>query len=196
MIYYNDLIKTIITFDKVRKSNKLKDFLLVGGRHDWHNPKILKDLSKEEFIKNIHINEEKHNDICQRDSSFNECSVHATCGIDYVIHSKTTLINKFDEKLVIGGPRFDMILLGVGLTNGYFCCDCTKTNFVIHQNHGYPKDFRGWGQLTKGSKDKRLILLNILQVNNYKCKGEQRWIHECPVFTDYKDDTIQFFIKN
>tara|TARA_B110000008_G_scaffold274279_1_gene309819 strand:+ start:4881 stop:5795 length:915 start_codon:yes stop_codon:yes gene_type:complete len=195
MIYYNDLIKTILKFDIVRKSNKLKEFLLVGGRHDWHNPKQIDDLSKEHFLKNIHINEEKRREVCQTDSNFYECSEHETTGIDYIIHSKTTLINKFDEKLVIGGPRFDMILLGVGLTNGYFCCDCTKTNFVIHQNHGYPKDFRGYGQINKETKDKRQILLNILISNNHNCQGVLCWIHQCPILTHYKNNNIEFLVK-
>lgn len=195
MIYYDDLIKTILKFDPIRKSNKLSNFLLVGARHDWHNPKVIDDLSKEIFVKNMHMNKEKHTDICKTDSSFNECSLHDTCGIDYVVHSKTTFLGRFDENLVIGGPRFDMILLGVGLTNKYFCCDCTKTNFVIHQNHGYPKDFRGYGQINEETKDKRQILLNELIKNNRKCKGIQCWIHQCPVFTEYKNENINFFIK-
>ena len=44
----------------------------------------------------MRVNEEKHTDICQTNSNFNECSLHATCGIDYVIHSKTTFLGKFD----------------------------------------------------------------------------------------------------
>jgi hypothetical protein len=193
MIYYDDMINNILKFEPVRKSNKLDNFLLVGARHDWHNPKVLDDLSKQKFVKNIHINEEKHTDICQTDSSFNECSLHNTCGIDYVVHSKTTFLGRFDENLVICGTRHDMIMLGVCLTNGFFCCDCTRTNLVIHQNHGYPKGYSH--SINNKTKDKRQILLNVLLANNRKCSGVQCWIHQCPIFTHHKNNNIEFFIK-
>ena len=137
MIYFNDMINNILYFDKFRKDKTINNFLLVGQRYDWHNPRILKHLTKKYFIDAIKMNKEHNTNVCKMDSSYNECSWHAPTGIDYVIHSKTTFLNNFDKRLVIAGMRHDMILMGTGLLLNYFCCDITKTNMVVHQNHGY-----------------------------------------------------------
>ena len=107
MIYFNDMIKNILAFDKFKKAKNIKNFALVGGRIDWHNPKVLKDLSKEHFSSNINLNNQLCIEVCQTDSLKYECSKHALCGIDYVIHSPTTYINRIDKNLVIAGTRHD-----------------------------------------------------------------------------------------
>jgi hypothetical protein len=186
MIYFNDMIDTILKFHPSRVTNKIKNFLLVGSRYDWHNPKPLKDLSQKNFIKNMNINEENTTNVQQLDSEKYECSLHPKCGIDYMIHSKSSLIDYFDEKLVISGTRHDMILLGIGLTKGYICCDCTETITVIHQNHGYP--------MPEEDKDRNKLLEKLL-LNNKVCKGYQGWIQQCPIYTVYNNKEIDFFMK-
>ena len=135
MIYYNDLIKNILAFDKMKIKQNLSNFSLIGGRIDWHNPKVLTCLSKEHFVSNIHLNENNTITICQEDSPHYECSNHALCGIDYVIHSPTTYIDRIDKNLVIAGTRHDMILVGTAILNNFYTCNITNTNHVIHQNH-------------------------------------------------------------
>ena len=135
MIYYDDMIKNILAFDKIKIQQNLSNFSLIGGRIDWHNPKVLTGLSKEHFVSNIHLNENSTTTICQEDSPHYECSNHALCGIDYVIHSPTTFINKIDKNLVIAGTMHDMILVGTSILNKFYVCNITKTNTVIHQNH-------------------------------------------------------------
>ena len=106
-------------------------------------------------------------------------------GIDYVVHSKTTFLDNFDKNLVIAGTRHDMILVGTGLLLNYFCCDITRTNTVIHQNHGYPG----------GAYVRRPIVKNKLQPNNARCKGKMASISNCPIFTNIIDKQLKFFIK-
>ena len=135
MIYYDDMIKNILAFDKIKIQQNLSNFSLIGGRMDWHNPKVLIDLSNEHFVSNIHLNKKNTVTICQTDSPHYECSNHALCGIDYVIHSPTTYINRIDNNLVIAGTRHDMILVGTAILNKFYTCNITNTNPVIHQNH-------------------------------------------------------------
>ena len=186
MIYYNDVIKTILEFDKLRNEKKInfRNFILSGQRHDWHNPKILDyklELDKNKFLSKIKINERRSKIVEQQESLFNECSLHLPCGIDYIIHSKTTLINRFNKNLVIAGTRHDMILYGIGIKNNFFSCDITNTNFVIHQNHG--------------NEEREKV--NILIKNNTSCDGELHGI-EKSLFKSIYDDSknIKFVYKN
>jgi len=156
MIYNKTMIDTIMAFKN--KFAGLINYLLVGQRFDWDNPKVLDDLSYEHFMK--HMNTDKRTS----DSSPYKCTLHAPCGIDYLIHSKTTIVNNIDTNLVIAGTRHDMILLGSGLQNNHYTCDISATNVVIHQNHGYKE---------------AIELLGKLKVNNNKCTGVQRSITEC-----------------
>ena len=174
MIFFNDMIVNILYFNEFKKIKSINNFLLIGQRYDWHNPKILKNLTKENFINNSKMNNKKTVDVCKMDSSYNEYSLHAPTGIDYVVHSKTTFLDNFDKNLVIAGTRHDMILVGTGLQLNYFCCDITKTNTVIHQNHGYPG----------GALVRRSIVRNKLQPNNARCKGIMACISDCPIFTN------------
>ena len=188
MIYYDDMIINILSFDYIKKMNNIKNFSLIGGRIDWHNPRILEDLSKKHFLSNLHLNERKTSrsitEICQTESTFYECSQHALCGIDYVIHSPTTYIDKIDKNLVIAGTRHDMILVGTALSNGYFTCNITNTNLVVHQNHGYALGGHNSNELTK----------NVLIPNNQRCNGIMARIDQSPVFTmaDPNTKKIQF----
>ena len=62
----------------------------------------------------------------------------------------------------------------------YFTCDITSTCPVIHQNHGY----------NNVNKNKE----TILKTNNYKCAGNQRWIHESPFKSIVSNNTIKFVL--
>lgn len=177
MIYFQDMIKTIYSF-KINKPNE-KNYLLVGQRIDWHNPKILENISKNDFFNKINLENKVTINIEKQDSSYNECSLHAACGIDYVIHSKTTFLNNLDPNLVIAGTRHDMIMLGVGIDKKYFTCDITATCPVIHQNHGYYNN--------KNS--------SILKNNNLKCYGKQKWITESPYKSIINNGNIEFIKK-
>tara|TARA_Y100000592_G_C5440348_1_gene303038 strand:- start:117 stop:929 length:813 start_codon:yes stop_codon:yes gene_type:complete len=155
MIYYNSMITCIKYFKTYGVS--IKNYLLVGSRIDWANPKVLDDLSFEHFNNNINLNEGVNVNICKTNSDKYECYYHKPCGIDYVIHSKSTFINNIDKNLVIAGTRHDMIMVGVGITNNFFTCDITNVCPVIHQNHG----------IVHSQK------ININKQNNLLCRGSQ-----------------------
>jgi hypothetical protein len=180
IIFFNDLIKNILEFEKLRFSNKIhfNNFILTGQRHDWHNPKEMNGFNKEEFIKNMNSKNIRTNNIEKMDSNLNECSLHLQCGIDYLIHSKSTLIDRFDKRLVIGGQRHDMLLFGVGIKNKFFTCDITDTNFVIHQNHG---EFR---KIKKKLND-----------NNKYCTGLQVGMETSLFKSVLQDNKIKFLYK-
>ena len=133
-------------------------------------------LSKNDFFEKINFNNKPSLKIEKLDSSYNECSIHAPCGIDYVIHSKTTFLNNLDPNLVIAGTRHDMIMLGVGIDKKYFTCDITATCPVIHQNHGY--SYKN---------------INKLKENNLKCIGNQRHIYDCKYKSKYINNKIIFY---
>ena len=115
-------------------------------------------ILKKDFFEKINLNNKPSVKIEKIDSLYNECSLHPACGIDYVIHSKTSFLNNLDPNLVIAGCRHDMIMVGVGIAKNYFTCDITNTCPVIHQNHGYKKNIRS----------------TILRVNNSQCRGIQK----------------------
>ena len=176
MIYFQDMINTIYSF-KINKPNE-KNYLLVGSRIDWHNPKKLEKISKESFFEKINLKNKSSINIEKIDSPYNECSLHPPTGIDYVIHSKTTILNNIDPNLVIAGTRHDMIMLGVGIDKKYFTCDITNSCPVIHQNHGYSN--KNYSQLKN---------------NNLKCKGNQKSIKDCSYRTIITDNIIKFIKK-
>ena len=176
MIYFQDMINTIYSF-KINKPNE-KNFLLIGQRIDWHNPKILEKISKDEFFHKINFKNISSINVDKLDSLYNECSLHLPCGIDYVIHSKTTFLNNLDPNLVIAGTRHDMIMVGVGINKKYFTCDITLTCPVIHQNHGYY------------NKDN-----TKLKYNNFKCWGKQYGIDQSPYKSIFSNNIIDFVLK-
>ena len=169
MIYYNTMIESIKFF----KENKpdIDNYLLVGARIDWMNPKILSDLTKEHFFGNIIINKGENTNICKTDSQKYECARHKPCGIDYVVHSKSTFINNINKNLVIAGTRHDMIMVGVGIQNNFFTCNITQVNPVIHQNHGYKFKGGTHGASTPYAKE--------LYNNNLRCGGNVKSIADC-----------------
>ena len=178
MIYFQDMITTILNFKQQKPDEK--NYLLVGGRIDWYNPKILEKINKEYFGNNINLNNKFiDGNIRFTESNKFECCRHPMSGIDYVIHSKTTFLNNLDPNLVIAGTRHDMIMLGVGIDKKYFTCDITDTCTVIHQNHGY--SYKN---------------VNKLKNNNFRCFGNQRWIYESPYKSIITNNKIQFVPKN
>ena len=169
MIYFSSIINVINLFKKNFENEK--NYLLVGQRIDWYNPKKLENLSGESFFKNINFNKYIDINIRYQESNKFECAIHPPSGIDYVIHSPTTFENRIDKNLVIAGTRHDMIMLGCGIHNKFFTCDITKLNSVIHQNHGYSY---------KNS--------NILKQNNEKCWGTQKFISDCKYLMGVNND--------
>ncbi len=178
MIYFQDMINTIYSF-KINKPNE-KKYLLIGQRIDWHNPKKLEKISKNDFFEKINFNNKPTIKIEKTDSLYNECSLHAACGIDYVIHSKTTFLNNLDPNLVIAGTRHDMIMVGVGIDKKYFTCDITNTCPAIHQNHDYKQ---------------RIDSTNLFR-NNLKCSGKQCSINDSPYKSIYINEAIQFAVRH
>jgi hypothetical protein len=182
MIYFNDMIKNILAFKHIKEQYKIQNYALIGGRIDWHNPKLLDDLSKEHFISNMNINSKGTINICQTNSSKYECSHHALCGIDYVIHSPTTFINNINKNLVIAGTRHDMILVGTALQNKFFTCNITQTNLVIHQNHGYKY----------GGHCATTLVRDVLIPNNQRLPGIMKEISNAPIRTGLINNKITF----
>lgn len=136
MIYFNCLINSI---KFIKSSNSIKDYCLVGARHDWLNPSILKTLTGDSFLANMELLQTQHGQakISHTESDKYVVTKHAPTGIDYAIHSKTTFINRFNKNLVIGGWTHDMKLLGCAIKYNIFTCDISEANFCIHQNHDY-----------------------------------------------------------
>jgi hypothetical protein len=178
MIYFQDMITTILSFKELHPHEK--NYLLVGQRHDWHNPKILEEFDKCTFLEKMNLKNIPSIKVEKLNSLYNECSLHPACGIDYVLHSKTTFLNNLDPNLVIAGTRHDMIMLGVGLEKHYFTCDITNTCLVIHQNHDYINSNKN---------------LSKLKNNNQKCKGTQRYISDSPFKTTIINNEIKFIKK-
>ena len=168
MIYYNIMIECIKYFKFIKPNEK--NYLLVGVRIDWANPKPLLDLSLEHFFSNININSGQNLNICKTDSNKYECYYHKPTGIDYIIHSKSTFINNIHKDLVIAGTRHDMIMVGVGIAKNFFTCNITQACPVIHQNHGYK--FKGG---THGASTPYAKLFD----NNVSCAGTLREITDC-----------------
>ena len=179
MIYYQDMIDNIYAFKKQKPDET--NYLLVGQRIDWINSKFLKNLSKSLFFDKINLNNKQTAKVDMLNSLYNECAMHAACGIDYVIHSKTTFLNKLDPNLVIAGTRHDMILVGIGIEHNYFTCDITKTCQVIHQNHDYYYEDSN--------------LLRLRKINNNSCNGTQKSITDCKYKSQYNADNSIEFIK-
>ena len=155
MIYTQTLIDTIKAF---KNNYTEKDYLLVGQRWDWKTPRII-DTNDNNIIKKI-ISE--------------ECNLHASCGIDYIIHSKTSLLGHFDTNMVIAGTTHDMKMLQVGLNRRIPTVNCTNTILTIHHNHSRPP-----------VDPKRLQ-------NNRNTHGRQAWIHECSISANYNGSEIIF----
>lgn len=138
MIYYDSFVKTINAFKET--NSEIKNFILVGQRFDWHNPCILTDLTEEYFKNNITYEHPTLTSKQYKEGDKFQGQLHAPTGIDYVVHSKTTIVNNIDKNLVIAGTGHDMIIVSSALRNNYYTCDITETNFVVHHNHGYVKD--------------------------------------------------------
>jgi len=169
MIYYNKMIECIKYFKKTKPD--IDKYLLVGGRIDWANPKPLYDLTETHFFSNINFNNGQNLNICKTESDKYECFHHLPCGIDYVIHSKSTFINNIHKDLVIAGTRHDMIMVGIGIQKNFFTCDITQTCPVIHQNHGYL--YKGG---THGASNPHA---QALYNNNVRCGGTIKAITDC-----------------
>ena len=92
MMYNITLVQTINAFHTQMKH--LDNFILVGQRYDWANPRVIDDLSFEHFFSNIKIEKHYHVSYLKDDTDTQyKCSLHQPTGIDYVVHSKTTLVS-------------------------------------------------------------------------------------------------------
>jgi hypothetical protein len=184
MIYFNHIIDCIKYFKEIHSNEK--NYLLVGSRTDWMNPSILENIDYTDFIKNISINNVSPKvgvSICKQYSSKYECYIHAPCGIDYVVHSKTTFINNINKDLVISGTRFDMIMVSIGILNNFFTCNISLCNPCIHQNHGYLHKGGTHGAYSKFAQE--------LYNNNVKCGGQLNSIMDCKYKMIMKDNKLE-----
>lgn len=191
MIFFQDIVFNLYLFSNTFKQQNIKDYLLTGQRHDWFNPKILDMINVENFSKNSRLHPSTTTDIILTDSPHHEIGLHKSCGIDFIFHSKTTFVNKFDKKLVIAGTRHDMMLLGVAKEQKYFSCDLTNSLFVIHQNHGYGEAKSAEPNELAKINNERSNLLKKLSTNNQKgCRGTMMSIDETLFKTQYANNKI------
>ena len=170
MMYFSDMIDTILAFDKKRKEEDIEDFIFVGARTDWHNPQPLENLTKEHFFGNIRMNpmvgNQRLSTTSWPPSSKYECHPVQDDGIDYVVHSPTAYIGKIDPRLVIAGTRHDTLLLQYAIDSGYFACNTGRTITAIHQNHG----------ITQSTKQREK---QVLEPNNMRCGECKYWRLGC-----------------
>lgn len=158
MIYFNeDIIKTINTFKKYKEENNIKNYMIVGQRHDWSNPKILDHFDKDKFIANSEGCEQT-NEIKYLDHPKHKISIHKTTGVDYIFHNKEAYKNKINDRVVIAGALHDNLLVRIGLVNNYFTCDATGSIFALHENHSYPIE-------------RRVLVTNLRNNNRMYAKG-------------------------
>ena len=119
MIYFDDMVKSIEKF-KIRRDNQnIKNFILVGQRHDWYEPRVLENFDKNKLLKN-----EKNN-----------LKLHGTNGIDYVIHNKEIYKGIYPKNLVIAGMRHDMVMVGMAIQKNFYTFNATNNIFALHQEH-------------------------------------------------------------
>ena len=192
MICFNDMIQNILSFDKLRQMNKnnnsFKDFILIGRRWNWENPKKLDSINKKHFMNKMVTNLNKSVLIKQYSDDKYYGNLHPQTGIDYVIHSKTTFINKISKELVIAGTGHDMIMVGTALRNNNFCCNISNTNFIIHQNHNIREERHG---LTDSNFDYSNIISNNRKIQ-YQDWDLLKGISDVKNITCIESDEIKF----
>tara|TARA_Y100000817_G_C16861676_1_gene546024 strand:+ start:1639 stop:2394 length:756 start_codon:yes stop_codon:yes gene_type:complete len=155
MIYFQNMVDTIMAF---KRQINTKDYILVGQRYDWKQPRKI-DITDPSVIDHI---------------IKNESTLHASCGIDYVIHSKTSLVGHFHKDLVIAGTSHDMKILGVGMKNSIPTIDCLKTITAIHHDHSRPP------------VDKKRLN------NNQRCSGKMVSTDQVPNISSLSNGNIIF----
>jgi len=160
IVYNQTLVNTI---KKFKKYFDYKDFLLVGQRLDWKNYKKI-DLSNEELICII-----------------KESTYHVPCGIDYLIHSKTSLLNKIDKKLCMPAICADQKILYTGLKSNIFVCDCTKTIIAIHHD--------------TGTENRQSENFKLIYNNNLNCKCGWGNIKQCQNISYFNENNDINFKK-
>lgn len=149
ILYNSSLVQTLLSF---KEKFKEKEFVLVGQRLDWEN--YNNQLNTPE-----HINEKY-----TLKKILDSTQMHVPCGIDYFIHSKTSLLNNIDHRFSIPAIIADQKILDSSVKN---CktIDCTKTIVAIHQ--GIDKENRNSDLFKK------------VRENNLKCQGGWKNISQC-----------------
>jgi hypothetical protein len=166
IIYNCSLIKTILSFKN--KYNKLENFSLVGQRLDWENYES--KLNNPEDINTIN----KLNTI------LNQTQMHVPCGIDYFIHSKTSIINKVDKRLSIPAIIADQRILHACYKN-VKTIDCTRTIIAIHQG------------IDKTNRDTDIF--KKIKENNLNCTGGWLNITQCKEESYLESKDYNFIIN-
>lgn len=157
IIYTHSLIDTILSFKSKINST---DYLLVGQRLDWKNHRKI-ELTSENINKII-----------------NDTNLHVPCGIDYLIHSKTSLYNKFDKKLSMPAIIADQKILRRAIKLGVNTYNCTNTIIAIHHDTSIEN--------RQGVNYKKVI------DNNYNVKGGYGNIKQCTLISYYDENDIKF----
>ena len=174
IIFFQELVTSIKNIVPLLN----KDYLLVGKRLNWMNPKILPNnlLNYNSFKNNINFNTKIDINISKTKSSKFECNMGSSCTADYAIFSKTTFINRYNKNLVIAGDGVDLKLIGCALVNNIKSIDISRVNPCVHQNHG---------TTSQGSKSRKS---KTIQDNNLACKEIMSSIEEVPfiVNNNYK----------
>ena len=152
IVYTNSLIDTILSFKNKINSN---EYLLVGQRLDWKN------YSKIELI-NANIQK-----------IIDDSKLHIPCGIDYLIHSKKSLINKFDKTLTMPAIIADQKILRRAMKLGVNVYNCTNTILAIHHDTG-----------TENRSSANFIKV---KENNNKVKGGYANIKDCTLISYYEN---------
>ena len=118
MIYLQDLVATVRSV--VTDQSK---YFLCGRRWDWNKSKVdLSNLDIRQVLK--------------------ESRLHGEGGMDYIIHSKSSIIDGIPEGVLIAGNLHDGMLVSNACRDGIPTYDCTRTLTAIHQNHkmGWERD--------------------------------------------------------
>lgn len=174
IIFFQELVKSIKNIVPLLD----KDYLLIGKRLNWMNPKILPNnlLNYNSFKNNINFNSVSDVNISKIESSKFECNMGSHCTADYAIFSKTTFINRYNKNLVIAGDGVDLKLIGCALINNIKSIDISTVNPCIHQNHGIASQ----GSKSRTSRE----IFN----NNIRCKEIMSSIEDTPfiVNNNYK----------
>lgn len=153
IIYTYSLIDTILSFKNKINSNK---YLLVGQRLDWKN-----------YTKIRLINENIQKII-------DESKLHVPCGIDYLIHSKESLINKFDKTLAMPAIIADQKILRSAMNSGINVYNCTNSIIAIHHD--------------KGTENRNNTNFIKVRENNNKARGDYANIKDCTLISYYQNE--------
>jgi len=156
IIYTQTLINTILEFKKL----KIEKYALVGQRLDWKN------------FKKVELNNDNLKNI------ISESNFHYPCGIDYIIHGKTSFNKELYANFSMPAIIADQKILGRILNSNIYSCDCTATILAIHHDCGI--------------ENRESKLFKLVSENNKKFKSKWGNIKQCKNNSYFDYNTIKF----